>query len=310
MFDVIIPSKDTPDQYLTTCLNSVMSQTVTDWHCYVVSTAEISPTIRSSYPTDKFTWLLQDESHRFVAGARNQGVKAGSNPYLAFLDADDYWYELHLASFVPRLNTNAVFYHTAFEAGQDYELSYVGGRYLDAQHVLPGTAGLFYRDTPIWPTTLVVPREHFDTVAGFDERLPVLEDTDLGLRLSLLPMAQPLYIDAITAYHLEHEDSLAKKPDDFKTMAAISDWCRRFPSLVNSTRPKDIAVEYWSWLQRMSGARELKGVERMDCCGDIPNRRSMDAFAFFYASPLPADNPDWQHLMTTEDEEWAFLDDL
>ena len=38
-------------------------------------------------------------------------------------------------------------------------------------------------------------------------------------------------------------------------MTAISDWCRRFPSLVNSTRPKEITVEYWSWLQRMSGAR-------------------------------------------------------
>ena len=92
----------------------------------------------------------------------------------------------------------------------------MGGRYLDAQHVLPGTAGLFYRDTPVWPTTLVVPREHFDTVAGFDERLPVLEDTDLGLRLSLLPTAQPQYIDAITAYHLEHERFFSQKTLDFK----------------------------------------------------------------------------------------------
>ena len=79
MFDVIIPSKDTRDHYLTTCLDSVVAQTFTDWHCYVVSTAEISPTIRRAYPADKFTWLLQDESHRFVAGARNQGATAGSN---------------------------------------------------------------------------------------------------------------------------------------------------------------------------------------------------------------------------------------
>ena len=310
MFDIVIPSKATPIEYLKTCFDSLLSQTVQDWHCYVVSVEEIPQEIKTQYPEHKFTWLIQDADRKFAAGARNQGSTAGSNPYIAFLDADDYWYEHHLASFLPYLDSNEVFYHTAFEGGEDYELSYVGGRYLDSQHVLQGTAGFFYRDTPVWPTTLVVPRCHFETVSGFDERLPVLEDTDLGLRLSLLSDARPQFIDEITAYHLEHADSLVNKPDDFFTMAAISDWNRRFPSLTNAERPANITPIYWEWLRRMSGARELKGVERMNCCGDVPNRRSMDEFAFFYASPLAADNPDWQHLMTTEDEEWAFLEDL
>ena len=208
-----------------------------------------------------------------------------------------------------------MFYHTAFEGGEDYELSYVGGRYLDAQHVLQGTAGFFYRDTPVWPTTLVVPRCHFETVSGFDERLPVLEDTDLGLRLSLLSDARPQFIDEITAYHLEHADSLVNKPDDFFTMAAISDWNHRFPSLTNAERPANITPVYWEWLRRMSGARELKGVERMNCCGEVPcdgiqNMRRVEAYNYYIEPPFAADNPDWQHLMTTEDEEWAFLEDL
>ena len=309
MFDIVVPSKATPEAYLTKCLDSIVSQTVTEWHCYVVSTTDIPLKIRQAYPADKFTWLRQDSSHRFAAGARNQGVVAGSNPYIAFLDADDYWYEHHLSTFLPYLAENQAFYHTAFDAGTSYYQEYIGGRYLDSQHVTPGTAGYFYRDTPVWPTTLVVPREHFLAVSGFDERLPVLEDTDLGLRLSLLPEAQPRYIDAVTAYHLVHGDSLVHRPDDFYTMTAISDWNREFPSLVNQTRPDHISVEYWSWLQRMSGAKEQKGVERPDD-SEVANRRYMSAYAFFHASPLKESNPEWEHLMTTEEEEWAFLDDL
>ena len=86
MFDIIIPSKATPVEYLTTCFDSLMSQTVPDWHCYVVSVEEISQDVKAQYPEHKFTWLIQDPDRKFVAGARNQGATAGSNPYMWVVD--------------------------------------------------------------------------------------------------------------------------------------------------------------------------------------------------------------------------------
>ena len=44
-----------------------------------------------------FTYLRQDPARKLVGGARNQAVSMGSNPYLAFLDGDDYWYDGYLS---------------------------------------------------------------------------------------------------------------------------------------------------------------------------------------------------------------------
>ena len=60
------------------------------------------------------------------------------------------------------------------------------------------------------------------------------------------------------------------------------------------------------------GCREpegTKGVERPDDA-EVADSRYMSAYAFFHASPAKESNPKWEHLMTTEEEEWAFLDDL
>jgi len=300
MFDVIIPVTENSLQPLERCLGSLTSQSVSSWQCYIISKKPISSEFKSRYPSNKLTWIVS-KTNDSKSEYRNQAVKNGTNPFLAFLDTEDTWHSNHLESFIPHTKNTASFFHTYFQEGEDY----IKGRYLDSQHVLPNTASLFYRDTPIRLSTLVVPRQHFETVNGFTPQLDILEQVELTVRLTNLPNLQPQYIDELTVTHM---DVSIENEDTFETLTKISDWGRINSSLVTMTKPSHITEVYWAWLRRMSGANELKGQERFDEVNSA--RRIIEAYAYFPTSPLSETTDEWNHLMTTEDEEWAFLEEL
>ncbi len=136
-----------------------------------------------------------DERVRVVYGAggagparnRNAGVEACDAPFVAFLDGDDLWTDDKLERQLGEL-----------ERLPDVGLSYTGyeifpdGRPEAARvaHVsdLSGAHDLarayFLNDPPILPSTVLIRREAFQRVGGFDPTLRVFEETDFYLRLA------------------------------------------------------------------------------------------------------------------------------
>jgi hypothetical protein len=303
MFDVIVPIIDNDSQQIFETLDSIQSQSCVDWQAYIISTKPFPSEIKQKYQPN-FNWIIGDTNN--LPELLNQGVSLGMSDYLTFALPGQFWYDHHLGTLKGSLNANPPFAYTCFEGGKDYEINYVGARYLDAQHLQLGTAELFYRDAPIPITNLVIPRLNFEKVGGFEN--PLRLNRDIHVRLCRATTQLPVFIDEITTYCLEQK--LPTHLNQFQEMTYISDWTRDNPTLINRKKPSDLTPSYWNWLLRLSGAGELKGRERVDCCGGVENLRSIEEYTYFYKSPLPTDNPDWQHLMTTEDEEWAFLDDL
>jgi glycosyltransferase involved in cell wall biosynthesis len=117
-----------------------------------------------------------------AAAARNAGVDAASGDVIAFQDADDEWLPNKLARQLPLLE-NAAFVACGArlyaEDGTDL------GPLYDGQIPDEGDAwrGLLARNTIATPCVLVW-RQAFDAVGGFDPKLPVAEDQDLWLRLA------------------------------------------------------------------------------------------------------------------------------
>ena len=93
MFDVIIPIYRISKPFLTRCLESVFDQTFEDYT--VMFVMEHPPTSRlrceSLSGIIRFQLCSSRPCTPLVSGARNQAVSLGSNPYLAFLDGDDWW---------------------------------------------------------------------------------------------------------------------------------------------------------------------------------------------------------------------------
>ena len=303
MVDIVIPVVLLDIQKLQSALDSIQSQTHQDWQAYVVSNLEIPTTIKSEY-SSQFTWIQSSSS--LITDLLNEGVTAGTNSQITFLLPWHYWYDIHLSTIVSSSFADAPFAYTCFEAGEDYAIDYVGARYLNAQHLHTGTTELFYRDAPIPITNLLISRLLFDRVGGFEN--PIELSRDIHVRLCKVTNELPVFIDDITTYCLEQK--IPTQLTEFQQMTYLSDWTRSNPTLINRQKPSDLTQSYWNWLLRLSGAEELKGRERVDCCGGVENMRSIEKYNYFYKSPFAADNPDWQHLITTEDEEWAFLEDL
>jgi glycosyltransferase involved in cell wall biosynthesis len=113
------------------------------------------------------------------AAARNTGIRHARAPLVAFLDSDDRWLPGHLDEVCGLLRAypEAVLACTGGATRGDDALKRPSGLMHAAPAVLLG--GLLC--TP----AIAVRREAFERIGGFDERLRVLEDTDLWCRLSL-----------------------------------------------------------------------------------------------------------------------------
>ena len=154
-----------------------------------------------------------------VSRARNQGARLAKGRYLTFMDADDLWTTDKLEAQFLALESNP-------EAGFVY--SWVNSIDLDGNFFRRG--GYFTMTGDPWVQSIVIDvvesgsnvmirRQAFEQVQGFDERLTHSEDWDLWIRLAenfsvvTVPMPQILYrqggVTASTNVRKMEEGSLA-----------------------------------------------------------------------------------------------------
>ena len=170
-------------QAVERAIASVLAQTCQDFEIIVVDDGSTDTTISVvKAMTDPRIRLIRHEMNRGGGAARNTGYRAGSAPFVAFLDSDDEW-----------LPTKLERQLEVFERGDDR----LGLVYTGADRIYPdGTAKRYIprRDADLARTLLtenvigetslgMVRRSALDAIDGFDESLPAAQDMDLWLRL-------------------------------------------------------------------------------------------------------------------------------
>ena len=90
MISVIIPCYN-HGQYLSHALNSVLSQTFTDWEAIIVDDGSTDETreVAGHFVDRRLHYVYQE--NQGLSAARNSGIRIAQGEYLAFLDADDEW---------------------------------------------------------------------------------------------------------------------------------------------------------------------------------------------------------------------------
>ena len=93
LVSVIMPAHNA-ERFLEEAIQSVISQTVTDWELLVIddcssdNTRQIAAEFSQKDPRIR---LLANEQNMGVAKTRNRGLDLCSGQYVALLDSDDYW---------------------------------------------------------------------------------------------------------------------------------------------------------------------------------------------------------------------------
>jgi len=182
---VIVPTHDR-QAMLVRAIDSVLAQTCTDFELIVVDDASVDGTgAWLQTLSDPRLRCLRFDTAGGAPRARNLGIGAARGRYVAFLDDDDEWLprklELQLAAFErgsPRLGL--VHGGSAVIAAQS-------GRVVHTVVPTPGLATRaadFLGEITFTTSVVMIRRQCFDAIGGFDESLAGAQDRDLWIRLA------------------------------------------------------------------------------------------------------------------------------
>lgn len=94
LVSIIMPTYNRADTILR-AVRSIQEQTFTDWELIVVDDGSTDNTVELIEGCDPRLKLIRQENQG-TAGARNNGLRASTGDYIAFLDSDDAWLPHHL----------------------------------------------------------------------------------------------------------------------------------------------------------------------------------------------------------------------
>ncbi len=169
-------------------IQSVLDQTFEDFELIVVDDGSTDSTlelIQNKFGGDSGDPRLKviSQPNSGVSAARNLGVRHTSGQWLAFLDSDDYWKPEKLQT-----QLAATLRIPDCVASYTEEVWFRRGKWANPKKVHAKHSGwIFDQCLPlciISPSSVMMAREVFDVLGGFDETLPACEDYDLWLRLS------------------------------------------------------------------------------------------------------------------------------
>jgi glycosyltransferase involved in cell wall biosynthesis len=190
---VVIPTYNRA-QFVTKAIDSVLSQTFTDYEIIVVddgSTDNTKETLKQY--RDKIKYIYQENSG--VSTARNTGIKNSTGPWLAFLDSDDKWLPEYLSTQMeqagqfPEICMQTTDCHKAVWEGNErtyFEMNHTMAEFRGTDYLLFVAPFRFIVTHGPWQVGSTIFRRDAITKAGlFDTSLNLNEDFDLMARVAL-----------------------------------------------------------------------------------------------------------------------------
>jgi glycosyltransferase involved in cell wall biosynthesis len=185
--DIIIPAYNAA-RFLPTALESVMTQTFTDWRILLVDDGSTDNTFEIVSPFadqlgPKLIYIRQE--NRGLPAARNTAIRHSSAQFLALLDADDVWLPDRLAESVQRFDRPEIGLVYGFVSRIDADGNLVT-THDEMKRRAEGriASSIYTRRLDLPCPTITFRRECVDLVGDFDESMRASEDRDLWLRIA------------------------------------------------------------------------------------------------------------------------------
>ena len=189
---VVIPTRDRA-ALLETTLRSVLWQVDVDLEVIVVDDGSRDATteVIAGSQDERVTLVRREEPHG-LAAARNLGAGRASGGWLGFVDDDDAWAPEKLARQVRAADEADRGWVYVGTVAVGNELEIVSGRPPPSPPAVMAALPRF-NPVPGGGSNVVLRRDLFQRVGGFDERLAACEDWELWARLARegLPAAVP-----------------------------------------------------------------------------------------------------------------------
>lgn len=206
---VIIPTYNRAHT-LPRAIDSVLAQDYPFFDLWVVDDGSVDEThkILEAYAKEQKVNIIMTENSG-VSAARNLGVQSSKGEWVSFLDSDDEWLAHKLSAQVALLKENP-----SLKLIHGEEIWIRKGKRVNQRKIHQKSGGdIFLRSLDlclISPSAVLLSRELFNQMGGFDEEFVVCEDYDLWLKItSLYPVG--FVTDPILKKYGGHDDQLSQK---------------------------------------------------------------------------------------------------
>ena len=223
-FSIIIPLYN-KEKFIESTLKSVINQSFTDYEILIINDGSTDKSLEK-------VLLFNDSRIRFfnkenggVSTARNYGIKEAKSDYIAFIDADDYWYP----DFLQKMYQNILQFpnEKVFTVSIEIETP---NNTIPAVYSIQKTKNencqvvdyfeASSKESVIWTSSTVFHKSIFSEIGDFDINLKSGQDTDLWIRIGLV---YPIVFSwEILARYVYDRDSLSKKKEYIATKMDFS----------------------------------------------------------------------------------------
>lgn len=179
---VILPTYNRPDK-IWRSVDSIINQTYENIEIIIVDDAsqnEYVYEIPEVSSTEYEFIIIRHSQNMGLAAARNTGIKAANGKYIAFLDDDDVWEPTKISKQVEVMkNEERPVNYTWMDRVDEH------GNVRSAWK--PTATGIVRRQALTiglpGPPAICIEKEVLEQLGGFDESLPAMEESDLGIQL-------------------------------------------------------------------------------------------------------------------------------
>jgi len=217
LVSVIIPTFNR-GWILKEAIESVQFQTYRNFEFIIVDDGSTDST-RDILEEFKEELVVIRQTNKGVSAARNKGVASSRGTLIAFLDSDDLWKPEKLALQVAFFASNP-----ETQICQTDEIWIRKGKRVNPKKCHQKPSGMVYVPSLslclVSPSAVMMKKDLFESVGGFDENLPACEDYDLWLRIGCrYPV--PLIAQKLVIKRGGHDDQLSRAPglDKYRIMA-------------------------------------------------------------------------------------------
>lgn len=212
LISVIIPMYNAA-LYIEETINSVVSQTYTNWECIVVDDGSVDDSAdivqRMAEKDDRIIYIYQDNAG--PSAARNHGFGEAKGEYIQFLDADDVLLPERFAVMLERFQDqpNSVLfsgYHVIDGKGEiKRSVSFDKPIHLDYN----GMYGIYGTSILFPPACALFPKKSLEGIF-WNEKMCYSEDWDLYLRVVRQNNVEFISVDSVLCCYRNTDNSLSK----------------------------------------------------------------------------------------------------
>lgn len=168
---IVIPVYNT-EKYLSLCLDSILSQTYSDWECILVDdgSSDTSGTICDKYAAIDRRFRVIHKKNEGVSSARNTGIDNTNTKWITFVDADDTIANDYLSHVIPILKDDK------YKA-----VSFSADKITDAGETFPYKS---YKDEEVSIESFIKGTNHFVSWGYFFD-LSIIRDNNLRFPTTL-----------------------------------------------------------------------------------------------------------------------------